>query len=129
MHLPPFMLRLYFYDQTHVCMFFSVSTPMVIWCQIIVPFGAFQVAWCQRIQARGTGFNPWVRETPWRRKWQPPPVSLPGKSPGQRSLEGYSPWSCKNWTGLLTKQGMVTFNGFSCLGTSQGKPNHVFFLL
>ena len=30
---------------------------------------------------------------PWRRKWQPTPVFLPGKkSPGQRSLEGYSPW-------------------------------------
>ena len=30
-----------------------------------------------------------------RRKWQPTPVFLPGKSHGQRSLEGYSPWSCK----------------------------------
>ena len=29
---------------------------------------------------------------PWRRKWQPTPVFLPGKSPGQRSLAGYSPW-------------------------------------
>ena len=28
----------------------------------------------------------------WRRKWQPTPVSLPGKSHGQRSLAGYSPW-------------------------------------
>ena len=28
---------------------------------------------------------------PWRRKWQPTPVFLPGKSHGQRSLEGYSP--------------------------------------
>ena len=27
----------------------------------------------------------------WRRKWQPPPVVLPGKSHGQRSLVGYSP--------------------------------------
>ena len=26
-----------------------------------------------------------------RRKWQPIPFSLPGKSHGQRSLEGYSP--------------------------------------
>ena len=26
-----------------------------------------------------------------RRKWQPPPVLLPGKSHGQRSLVGYSP--------------------------------------
>ena len=28
----------------------------------------------------------------WRRKWQPTPVLLPGKSHGQRSLVGYSPW-------------------------------------
>ena len=32
---------------------------------------------------------------PWRRKWQPTPVFLPGKSYGQRSLVGYSPWGCK----------------------------------
>ena len=35
------------------------------------------------------------REDPWRRKWQPTPVFLPGKSHGQRSLEGYSPWGHK----------------------------------
>ena len=23
-------------------------------------------------------FNPWVRKIPWRRKWQPVPVLLPG---------------------------------------------------
>ena len=38
----------------------------------------------------------WVRslgwEVPWRRKWQPTLVSLPGKSHGQRSLVGCSPW-------------------------------------
>ena len=28
----------------------------------------------------------------WRRKWQPTPVFLPGKSHGQRSLVGCSPW-------------------------------------
>jgi len=28
-----------------------------------------------------TGFNPWVRKIPWRRKWQPTPVRLPGKIP------------------------------------------------
>ena len=32
---------------------------------------------------------------PWRRAWQPTPVFLPGKSHGQRSLEDYSPWGCK----------------------------------
>ena len=31
------------------------------------------------------------QEYPWRRKWQPAPVFLPGKSHGQRSLEGYRP--------------------------------------
>ena len=31
----------------------------------------------------------------WRRKWQPTPVLLPGKSHGQRSLIGYSPWGHK----------------------------------
>ena len=28
-------------------------------------------------------------------KWQPMPVFLPGKSYGQRSLAGYSPWGNK----------------------------------
>ena len=32
---------------------------------------------------------------PWRRKWQPTPVFLPGESHGQRSLVGYSPWGRK----------------------------------
>ena len=31
----------------------------------------------------------------WRRQWHPTPVFLPGKSHGQRSLLGYSPWGCK----------------------------------
>ena len=39
--------------------------------------------------------NPWVGKIPWRRKWQPTPVFLPGKSHGQRSLEGCSPWGQK----------------------------------
>ena len=42
-------------------------------------------------QCRRRRFNPWVGKIPWRRKWQPMPVFLPGKSHGQRSLEGYSP--------------------------------------
>ena len=32
---------------------------------------------------------------PWRRKGQSTPVILPGKSQGQRSLAGYSPWGHK----------------------------------
>ena len=41
------------------------------------------------------GFDPWVRKIPWRRKWQPTPVFLPGKSHGWRSLVGYSLWGGK----------------------------------
>ena len=41
------------------------------------------------------GFDPWVSESPWRRKRQHSPIVLLGKSPGQRSIEGYSPWGCK----------------------------------
>ena len=29
---------------------------------------------------------------PWRRKWHPTPVLLPGKSRGRRSLVDYNPW-------------------------------------
>ena len=38
-----------------------------------------------------TEFDPWVRKIPWRRKRQPTPVILPGKSHGRRSMVGYSP--------------------------------------
>ena len=37
------------------------------------------------------GFDPRVRKIPWRRKWKPTLVFLPG----QRSLVGSSPWGCK----------------------------------
>ena len=37
------------------------------------------------------GLDPWVRKISWRRKWQPTPVVLPGKSHGLRSLVGSSP--------------------------------------
>ena len=45
--------------------------------------------------SRRPGFDPWVGKIPWRRKWQPSPVFLPGESHGQRSLAGYSPWGHK----------------------------------
>ena len=46
-------------------------------------------------QLRRPRFDPWVGKFPWRRKWQPTPVLLPGESHGGRSLVGYSPWGCK----------------------------------
>ena len=58
---------------------------------------------CQR---RRCGFDPWVEKIPWRRKWQPTPVFLPGKSHGQRRLASYRQWGHKesDTTEQLTPQ-------------------------
>ena len=45
---------------------------------------------CRRCKRRE--FDLWVRKIPWRRKWQPTLIFLPGESHGQRSLVSYSPW-------------------------------------
>ena len=47
------------------------------------------------LQCRRPKFNPLVGKIPWRRILQPIPVFLHGKSHGQRSLVGYSPWDLK----------------------------------
>ena len=54
-------------------------------------------------QCRRHGFDPCVGKVPWKRKWQPTPVFLPGKSHGQWSLAGCSLWGHKelNTTYLL----------------------------
>ena len=46
---------------------------------------------CQCRRRKRRGFDPWVRKIPWRRKWQPTLVFLPGAFHGQRSLVGYNP--------------------------------------
>ena len=50
---------------------------------------------CQCRRLKRCRFDPWVRKIPWRRAWQPTPVSLPGESHRQRSLADYSPWGRK----------------------------------
>ena len=56
----------------------------------VYEFSFFFFFWC-----------PWGKRTcicwsiSWRRRWQPIPVSLSGKSHGQWNLVGYSPWGCK----------------------------------
>ena len=49
------------------------------------------------------------QEDPWRRKWQPTPVFLPGESCGQRNLVGYNPWDHKelDMTEQLSMQAQV----------------------
>ena len=42
---------------------------------------SFSGATCQCRRHRRCGFNPWVWKIPWRRKWKPILVFLPGKIP------------------------------------------------
>ena len=66
----------------------------ILYDVIMVSLGASLVAqmvkslpavWETGVQSLG-----W-KDPPWRRKWQPTPVFLPGKSHGWKSLVGYSP--------------------------------------
>ena len=50
---------------------------------------------CQCRRHKRCGVSPCLGKLSWSRKWQPTPVFLPGKSHGQRSLVGYSPWGRK----------------------------------
>ena len=62
----------------------------------------------------------WVGKIPWRREWLPAPVFLPGKSHGQMSLAGYSPWGHKelDTTEWLTLSLSSSYLDLSCMGLS-----------
>ena len=55
--------------------------------------GKESILQCRRLGKHG--FDPGIGKILWRRKWQPTPVFLPGKSHGQKRLAGYSPQGCK----------------------------------
>ena len=64
-----------------------------LWDFMDFPGGSDGKSTC--LQCRRPRFDPWVGKIPWRRKWQPTPVLLSGKSHGERILVGYSPWGHK----------------------------------
>ena len=71
-------------------------------------------------QCRRLKFDLWVWKIPWRRKWQPLPVILPGESHGQRSLAGYSPQVCRRVShDLASKQQQPIHNLYLSLKLSQ----------
>ena len=71
------------------CSYLQISTPgLPKWC-------SGEESTCQCKRWKRCGFDPWVGKIPWRRKWKPTPVFLPGKSDGQRSLAGYIPMGHK----------------------------------
>ena len=45
-----------------------------------------------------TWFDPWVRKVPWRRKWQPTVVFLPGKSMDRRAWQATAHGVAKSQT-------------------------------
>ena len=55
----------------------------------------------------------------WRRQWHPTPVLLPGKSHGQRSLVGCSPWGREE---LDTAERLHFYFSLSCMGEGNGNP-------
>ena len=86
-----------------VCVYISISISVSIFVYIYIGLPKWhsgKESTCQFRRCKRHDFEPWVRKIPWSQKWQPTPVSLPGKSHGQRSLAGYSPWDCRvrhNW--------------------------------
>jgi len=59
----------------------------------MVQVGKESTGQCGR--CKSLSFDPWVREIPWSRKWQPTAVFLLGKFHQKRSLVGYSLWGHK----------------------------------
>ena len=70
----------------------------------------------QNRKPRDKSTHPW---TPWRRQWHPTPVLLPGKSHGQRSLVGCSPWGREESD---TTERLHFHFSPSCIGEGNGKP-------
>ena len=69
------------------------------WCFCFLICCVWDSLMAQRVKRLPAMWETRVRslggKIPWRRKWQPTPVFLPGESHGQRSLAGYSPRGCK----------------------------------
>ena len=84
--------------------FVWVFTWLFSWCSSSFDFTLLgRLAWwlknkesaCQCRRQRRCGFEPWVRNIPWRRKWRLLQYPCLGKPPGQQSMAGYSPWGLK----------------------------------
>ena len=75
------------------------------------------------LQCTRSRFDSWVEMIPWRREWQPTPIFLPGKSQGQRSLAGYSPWG--RWVGYDWETNTFTFFHHPAISVCRMKKKHL----
>ena len=53
-------------------------------------------------------FNPWIGKIPWRRKWQPAPVLLPGNPVDREVWRATVHKVAKSWTQPSTHAGTET---------------------
>ena len=84
----------YFIRQTKNTQFYMSRLCLVFWYHNRVSRVTLVIKkkpTCQCRRHKRHRFNPWVRKIPWRRKWQPIPIFLPGKSHGQRIWAGCRP--------------------------------------
>ena len=79
----------------HYSLLFLFTTELQAANKFKPPLSSFSSGSVVKSWPANAAFAPWVGKIPWRRKWQPTPVFLPGKYHGQRSLVGYSPWGRK----------------------------------
>ena len=86
-------LNLHFISTSYGWVMFSPSyfVPVIFLIKVSFTFYLFfsKIYLWIYLRCRRCSFDSWVRKIPWRRKWQPTPVFLPGKFHGQRSLVGY----------------------------------------
>ena len=85
------------------------------WDGMVFPCGSMVKDLPPMQETQRHGFDPSVGKITWRRKWQPTPVFLPGKSHGQRSLVVYSPLGNKESDMTATEDTGVFIDGLAKL--------------
>ncbi|XP_070145515.1 uncharacterized protein [Ovis canadensis] len=137
--------RLFIYDSILISRFWIIFT-IIIWNSLSAlsiygfPGGTNGTgSTCQCRRCKRCRFDPWVGKIPWRRKWQPTPVFLPGEFHRQRSLlyfhenellvhlSGVKEWMLTDVEQLIFS--LPTYQGQShkCYGMLQLKVNIFFY--
>ena len=114
-------LMIILYSQIPISGIFTQKMSSNILQTVASPQTSTQVAHWLRIHlpSRRCRLEPWVRKIPWRWKWQPFPIFMPGKSHGWRSLVGCSPWGREESN---TTERLHFHFSLSCIGEGNGNP-------
>ena len=82
------------------------SLDALVHCEVLTRWCRGKESACKCRRCKRWCFHPWVGKIPWRRKWQPTPVFMPGKSHGERDpteTGGLQPMeSHESWIRLST---------------------------